>query len=112
MLDAPLPLGRSRAALVERANTELIACIDADDLNRPNRLERQVERMLEAPNLVALGTVPDIIDDTDGSLEDWVYPVEDAEIRWRTHWQTSLNASAVMFRPQRRTCRRKLSRDL
>ena len=97
-LDAPLPLGPSRAALVERAQTELIACIDADDLNRPMRLEQQVKRMLEAPCVVALGTVPDIIDDADGALDDWVYPVEDAEIRWRTHWQTSLNASAVMFR--------------
>lgn len=97
VLDAPLSLGRSRAALVERAQTELIACIDADDLNRPTRVQRQVERMLAAPNLVALGTVPDIIDDSDDLLDDWVYPLGDAEIRWRTHWQTSLNASAVMF---------------
>ena len=98
VLDRPLPLGRSRAALVELAQTELIACIDADDLNRPTRLERQVERILQAPELVALGTVPDIIDDTESSLPDWIYPLEDAEIRWRTRWQTSLNASAVMFR--------------
>ena len=98
VLDRPLPLGRSRAALVERAQTELIACIDADDLNRPTRLERQVERMLQTPDLVALGAVPDIIDDTERTLADWIYPLEDAEIRWRTHWQTSLNASTVLFR--------------
>jgi len=98
VLDSPLPLGPSRAALVERAQTELIACIDADDLNRPTRLERQVERMLEAPELVALGAVPDIIDEAGRVLHDWAYPVEDAEIRWRSHWQASLIASAVMFR--------------
>ena len=98
VLDRPLPLGRSRAALVERAETELVACIDADDLNRPTRVERQVERMLQSPDLVALGTVPDIIDDTEHPLPDWIYPLEDAEIRWRTLWHTSLNASAVMFR--------------
>ena len=98
VLDRPLPLGTSRAALVERAETELIACIDADDLNRPARLERQVERMLRSPCLVALGTVPDIIDSTDRALADWIYPLEDAEIRWRMHWQNSLSASAVMFR--------------
>ncbi len=98
ILDNPLPLGRCRAALVNRSETELIACMDADDLNRPLRLQRQVERLLEAPNVVAIGCVPDIIDDRGNVLEDWAYPLEDAEIRWRTKWQTSFNASSVMFR--------------
>lgn len=98
VLDRPLPLGRCRAELVRRSDTELIACMDADDLNRPLRLQRQVERLLVAPDIVAIGSVPDIIDDHGNFLEDWVYPLEDAEIRWRTRWQTSLNASSVMFR--------------
>src|SRR5438552_5677499 len=38
----PLSLGNSLAALVEAAGTELCARIDADDVNYPERLERQV----------------------------------------------------------------------
>lgn len=96
--DRPLSLGVSRAALVEMATTELCACIDADDINLPERLERQVAVFERSPDLVALGAVPDIIDENDRPLPDWYYPLRDAEIRWRTRWQTSLNASSVMFR--------------
>ncbi len=96
--DRPLSLGVSRAALVETATTELCACIDADDVNLPERLERQVAVFARSPDLVALGAVPDIIDENDQPLPDWDYPLGDAEIRWRTRWQSSLNASSVMFR--------------
>ncbi len=96
--DRPLPLGLSRAALVEMATTELCACIDADDVNHPERLKCQVAAFQRMPDLVALGAVPDIIDEHDQTLPDWDYPLSDAEIRWRTRWQTSLNASSVMFR--------------
>jgi hypothetical protein len=37
------------------ASTELCACIDADDVNFPFRLERQVEALLAAPQVAALG---------------------------------------------------------
>jgi glycosyltransferase involved in cell wall biosynthesis len=96
--DEPLPLGLSRAALVRRAQTELLACIDADDINLPERLTRQVPEMLRDHRLVAVGCVPFIIDENDRALPDWYYPTEDADIRWRSGWQTSFNASSVLFR--------------
>ena len=98
ILDRPLPLGRCRAALVERAKSEFIACIDADDLADPRRLTVQIAYLVARPDLVALGCIPEIIDEAGAELDAWYYPESDAEIRWRSNWQTSLNASSVVFR--------------
>jgi glycosyltransferase involved in cell wall biosynthesis len=96
--NAPLGLGASRAELVKRARTELCACIDADDVNLPQRLEKQVAAMVADPGLAAIGCNPYIVDERGRRLDDWYYPLADAEIRWRTIWQCSLNHSSVMFR--------------
>jgi len=96
--DRPLRLGECRANLVERATSEICACTDADDISHPDRLMRQVHRLLDSPSLVAIGAVPNIIDEHGRPLPDWYYPLDNAEIRWRTRWQASLNASSVTFR--------------
>ena len=49
--DRPLFLGLSRAALVDAADTEYCAIIDADDIARPNRLAAQVEFMEGHPEV-------------------------------------------------------------
>ena len=94
---APLMLSASRAELVRRARTELCACIDADDISLPQRLEKQVAAMTADPTLVAIGCSPRFIDEDDRTLPAWYYPLDDAEIRWRTIWQCSFNHSSVMF---------------
>lgn len=54
--DMPMGLGASLAKMVELAETEFCARIDADDVNRPDRLERQV-RFLEAnPDVAVVGS--------------------------------------------------------
>jgi glycosyltransferase involved in cell wall biosynthesis len=94
----PLPLGICRGRLMETAQTEFCAAIDADDVHHPTRLARQVAYMRDRPSLVALGCLPQVIDDNGNPLPDWKYPVEDAEIRWRTRWQSSLNAPSTLVR--------------
>jgi glycosyltransferase involved in cell wall biosynthesis len=94
----PLPLGICRSRLVEIAQTELCAAIDADDVHHPTRLARQVAHMREHPSLVALGCLPQVIDNQGNPLPNWDYPVDDAEIRWRTRWQSSLNAPSTLVR--------------
>jgi glycosyltransferase involved in cell wall biosynthesis len=94
----PLPLGLCRGRLMETAQTELCAAIDADDVHHPERLARQVAYMRDHPSLVALGCLPQVIDDYGNPLPAWKYPVEDAEIRWRTRWQSSLNAPSTLLR--------------
>ena len=94
----PLPLGICRGRLMEIAQTEFCAAIDADDVHHPMRLARQVAYMRDHPSHVAVGCLPQIIDDNGDLLPDWDYPVEDAEIRWRTRWQSSLNAPSTLVR--------------
>jgi hypothetical protein len=51
----PMPLGESRAHLVQEATTELCAWIDADDINIPHRLELQVSFITAHPGVAAVG---------------------------------------------------------
>jgi glycosyltransferase involved in cell wall biosynthesis len=94
----PLPLGVCRARLMEIAQTELCAAIDADDVHHPARLARQVAYMRDNPSLVALGCLPQLIDQNGNPLPNWDYPLNDAEIRWRTRWQSSFNAPSTLVR--------------
>ncbi len=97
--DRPLSLGNSLAALVEAASTEFCARIDADDLNYPTRLEKQVEYTRRNPRVGVVGTQFDFID-KDGNEDPgaWRQPLTDAEIRWRFRWANSLNHCSVLFR--------------
>ncbi len=91
-------LGRNLAFLVEKADTELCARIDGDDVNHPQRLERQVEFMLAHPEIGVLGSLTEHIDEHGIQHPAWYYPLSDAEIRWRSRWQPSLCHPTVMFR--------------
>lgn len=95
----PLSMGKSLAALVRAAQTELCARADADDIHLPYRLEKQVAHMLAHPEVAALGSQAVLIDSqgrpTGGS---WSCPLHDAEVRWLTRWQSGLIHPAVLFR--------------
>ncbi len=93
-----LRLGASLAFLVEQADTELCARIDGDDVNLPQRLERQVAFMQAHPEVGVLGSMTEHIDEHGHQRPGWYYPVQDAEIRWRSRWQTSFCHPTVMFR--------------
>ena len=86
--DRPMGLGASLAALVETAQTELCARTDADDLSVPTRLEKQLAFLQATPGAAAVGTQVDFIDDQDRLMKDpWVFPIDDAEVRWGTRWR-------------------------
>ncbi len=96
----PMSLGRSLAALTEMADTELCARIDADDISDPRRLERQVCFLRANPHVGLLGCQVELIDER-GHVKDgpgWVYPTEDAELRWRIRWHAQFCHPSVMFR--------------
>jgi hypothetical protein len=91
--------GKNLAFLVEQAKTELCARIDGDDVNEPARLEKQVAHMLAHPEVVALGSQVRLIDSQGNPFPGrWDCPLDDAELRWRTRWQSGLAHPAVMFR--------------
>lgn len=95
----PLSLGDSLAKLVQRAETELCARIDADDVNYTGRLEKQVQFMRSHPEVGLLGTQIEFIDRESHVVEGaWWQDLTDAEIRWRLRWQGSVTHSTAMFR--------------
>jgi len=97
--EAPLALGEARAALVINARNELCAYLDADDILVPQRLALGVAAMHAKPQLVAVGGQIDIIDQSGAPTDArWYHPLDDAEIRWRTHWKCCFCASTVLFR--------------
>jgi glycosyltransferase involved in cell wall biosynthesis len=95
----PLSLGNSLASLVEAARTELCARIDADDINYPERLERQLAFLRARPEVILVGTDVEFIDDKGSVIPGaWTQQHEDAEIRWRLRWQCTFGHPTVLFR--------------
>ncbi|HEX3685186.1 MAG TPA: glycosyltransferase [Bryobacteraceae bacterium] len=94
----PMGVGASRAALLDMAESELCAWTDADDVSYPERLEVQVPFLLGHPELAALGTQVDIIDEHGVRRGQWTYKTDDAEARWLTRWHAQLCQSAVLCR--------------
>jgi hypothetical protein len=95
----PLELGDSLAALVEEAGTEFCARIDADDLNHPQRLEKQVAFLRAHPNTVLVGSELQIIDEEGRpTTVPWRAPADDAEVRWGSRWRVKALHGAALFR--------------
>ncbi len=69
IIDRPLDLGESLARMVEICETELCARIDADDINLPERLEKQLEFLADCPETAVLGSWIYAIDQQ-GSTKD------------------------------------------
>ena len=93
------PLGENRRKMLLQTETELCVCLDSDDISMPDRLERQVERMLQKPSLVLLGTSLLYIDENGRPTGGrWDTETGDADLRWRSKWAASFGHPAVMFR--------------
>jgi len=86
---------------LELARGEFIARIDADDLSDPRRLELQVARMRQEPQLVALGSNASAIDEDGLPLGDYSVPLTHEEIE-ASHLQGSsaIHHPAVMLRAE------------
>ncbi len=93
-----LRLGPSLAFLVEQADTELCARIDADDISTPDRLEKQVAYLREHPKIGVLGCQVRVIDEHGAEQEEWTYDTEEAELRWLARWQARVPHTGATFR--------------
>lgn len=82
----------------EIARGDLLARLDADDLDLPGRLQAQAEHMAAHPDVVLLGGQALLIDDRGREFGTARYPLDDTELR-EALWTTNpFVHSAVMMR--------------
>jgi len=97
--DRAMGLGACLAQMVEMAQTPWCARIDGDDVNLPERLERQVGFMTEHPEVAVVGSNIRLIDQAGADQPGaWSVQTDDAEIRWRLRFVNAMNHPTVMFR--------------
>ena len=68
---------------LQEARNELVARMDADDTCEPDRLEKQAAFMAAHPEIAAVGTAFDGVDEHGGQVGADHPPTEPGEIRWR-----------------------------
>ncbi len=81
-----------------RARGDYIALLDADDLCKPHRLEKQVAFLDAHPEVALLGSWFLLIDEKGTYLEKVRPPCEDRELRWELFFNNPFANSAVMLR--------------
>ena len=87
--------------MVEAAETQLCARIDADDVNHPERLERQVRFLVDHPDVVVCGTQMMRIDEAGAELGPYFRrPLRHGNLAAVSLTQCPLNHPSVMFRKE------------
>ena len=93
-----LPLGECLASMVERCETEFCARFDADDINLPDRLERQVAHLLCHQDVGVLGGQRHQIDEVGRPLPVGLLPLGHEEIISYLPVTNPIVHPSVMFR--------------
>jgi len=100
--EQPLSLGNALAEMVTQAQTELCARIDADDINLPQRLEKQVEFLRQHSEVAVLGSQVNRIDSQGVDHGLWtVYPLQPDDILHLMLRSCMMWHPTVMFRRSR-----------
>jgi hypothetical protein len=80
------------------ARGQFIARMDCDDIALPNRLEKQLEFLLQNPEVGVLGSNYQVIDPIGNPGEISHYPTEHAVIQWRLIFGCYIAHPTVMYR--------------
>lgn len=83
---------------IELATTELIARADADDINEPWRLERQLAFLKSEPSIAVLGTSLSVINSKGDVIGSRAYPTQHSEIVRSMHFHNSMAHPSIVFR--------------
>jgi acetyltransferase-like isoleucine patch superfamily enzyme len=94
----PLTLGGSLARMVEICETEFCARIDADDINFPERLEKQIEFLDNHPDIAVLGSSAYFIDEQDEQGNSYTLPVNHDDIVIEMLVSNTIAHPTVIFR--------------
>lgn len=100
VFDLPSNIGRTTALNLglSHAAGEFIAVLDADDMARPTRLEKQISYLRANPQVVVLGTCADFVNHEGKLIEIFRPPLEPDLVRQSLIWQNPFVHSSVMYR--------------
>ena len=99
IVNRPMGLGASLREMVEEAETELCVRIDADDINLPERLQKQVAFLNNHPEVAVVGCQVEEIDGHGNRLgRAWTLPCTHVEIVHFLLWGWAFWHPSVMFR--------------
>lgn len=87
-----------RNATLAHARAELIACLDADDICEPDRLQKQVDYLQQHPDTCVLGSQLTIIDENSRPRGHRNYPMQHEQIAAALPRFNPIAQPAVMFR--------------
>jgi glycosyltransferase involved in cell wall biosynthesis len=97
--DRPMNLGLSRAEMVKESKTEFCAIIDADDINLPERLEKQVAYLESHPDVAVLGSHMNRLDAAGAIQGNFsAYPIQATDIVNYLMHGNPIAQPAVLFR--------------
>lgn len=97
----PLPLHLCLARMVEEAESELLARMDADDVCLPQRFALQVDAFQSDPRLAAVGGQIELIDPKGETIREMFdYPLDYCDVLARLIFKSPLAHPAVMMRRQ------------
>jgi glycosyltransferase involved in cell wall biosynthesis len=97
--DRPTSVGMSRAELVKNCETELCATIDADDINLPERLEKQVDFLTSHLDVAVVGSQIYFVNEQGEYTSDlYTVPLNHDDIVHEMLFQNSIIQPSVLFR--------------
>lgn len=91
--------GHARRVGLSHCTHGLVALMDADDISRPDRFEKQLRRMEEDPTLsIVGGNIDEFIGDVDNIITSRRVYTEDADIKRDMQKRCPMNQPTVLFR--------------
>lgn len=92
-------LGNALREGVQACDNDLIARADADDLNVPNRFERQLTYLRQRPDVDAVGGyIAEFVNDPDEPERIREVPTDHEAIRRKARFRSPMNHGTVLFR--------------
>lgn len=91
--------GEARRVGLQRCSHDLVALMDADDLCRPYRFERQLAAFTDDVAIVG-GQITEFIDTVDNVVGKRIVPTDDAAIKEYMQKRCPMNQVTVMFRKE------------